>query len=42
LTMTLERLYRSRYLHRGNHRILEAVSLVRLLWISLGELPDSS
>jgi hypothetical protein len=43
LTLTLERLYRNRYLHRGNHRVLEAVSLVRLLWMSLGSpTPDSS
>jgi len=42
LTLTLERLYRNRYLHRGNHRVLEARSLVRLLWISLGKPPDSS
>jgi len=42
LTLTLERLYRNRYLHRGSHRVLEAVDLYRLLWISLGRLPDSS
>jgi len=42
LTLTLERLYRNRYLHRGSHRALEPVALVRLLWISLGKPPDSS
>lgn len=42
LTLTLERLYRNRYLHRGTHTVLQAVSLVRLLWISLGRAPDSS
>lgn len=42
LTLTLERLYRNRYLHRGSHRTLQPVTLVRLLWISLGAPIDSS
>ncbi len=36
LALTIERLYRLRYLHRGNHPTRTAIELVRLLWISLG------
>jgi hypothetical protein len=42
LTLTLERLYRNRYLHRGSHPGLRAVELLRLLWIDLGRRTDSS
>lgn len=42
LTLTLERLYRNRYLHRGSHTAMQPVTLVRLLWMSLGKPPDSS
>jgi hypothetical protein len=42
LTLTLERLYRCRYLHRGIHRTLEPVELFRLLLISLMRPQDSS
>jgi hypothetical protein len=35
LALTIERLYRLRYLHRGLHHPREAVALVRLLWLSL-------
>lgn len=42
LTLTLERLYRNRYLHRGTHAVMQPVTLVRLLWMSLGMPPDSS
>ncbi len=35
LALTLERLYRVRYLHRGTHPILPAVTLWQLLWLSL-------
>lgn len=42
LTLTLERLYRNRYLHRGIHSVLQPINLLRLLWISLGRSPDSS
>jgi hypothetical protein len=42
LMLTLERLYRNRYLHRGIHSVLEPITLLRLLWISLGQSPDSS
>ncbi len=42
LTLTLERLFRSRYLHRGIHNAMEPVTLLRLLWISLGRPPDTS
>ncbi len=36
LALTIERLYRLRYLHRGQHPVYTAVTLVRLLWLSLG------
>lgn len=36
LAMTIERLYRQRYLHRGTHPVYPAIALVRLLWLSLG------
>lgn len=42
LTLTLERLYRNRYLHRGTHSVLEPISLLRLLWINLGRSLDTS
>ena len=42
LTLTLERLYRCRHLHRGTHRILEPVELFRLLLLSLARSQDSS
>jgi len=35
LALTIERLYRIRHLHRGNHRILTAIQLLRLLRLSL-------
>lgn len=35
LAISIERLYRLRYLHRGNHPTLPAVELVRLLRVSL-------
>lgn len=36
LALTIERLYRQRYLHRGTHPVYPAITLVRLLWLSLG------
>jgi hypothetical protein len=36
LALTIERLYRLRFLHRGNHPLYSAIHLVRRLWISLG------
>jgi len=36
LALTIERLYRLRYLHRGTHPVRSAMELVRLLWLSLG------
>jgi hypothetical protein len=44
LALTIERLYRLRYLHRGSHRRLSAVELCRLLWLNLGRplVPDTS
>jgi hypothetical protein len=42
LAMTLERLYRCRYLHRGIHTVWEPINLLRSLWISLGRSPDTS
>jgi hypothetical protein len=35
LALTIERLYRLRYLHRGTHRLRTAVELVHVLWLSL-------
>lgn len=42
LTMTLERLYRTRYLHRGTHAVLQPISLYRLLLLSLATAANSS
>jgi hypothetical protein len=44
LGMTIERLYRLRYLHRGTHPPHAAIALVRLLRLSLGAplRPDTS
>jgi hypothetical protein len=35
LALTVERLYRLRYLHRGTHPPHTAVDFVHLLWLSL-------
>jgi hypothetical protein len=35
LAMSIERLYRVRYLHRGKHAIYTAIELWQLLWLSL-------
>jgi len=35
LALVIERLYRIRYLHRGNHPVRSAEQLCRLLWIGL-------
>jgi hypothetical protein len=35
LALTIERLYRIRYLHRGTHPIRQAITLWQLLWLSL-------
>ena len=35
LALTVERLYRLRYLHRGNHRVHSSAQLLLLLWLSL-------
>jgi hypothetical protein len=43
LAMTLERLDRVRYLHRGTHPLLEALGLWPILWLSLSRPdPDDS
>jgi hypothetical protein len=43
LALTIERLYRIRYLHRGTHPILEASALCQLLWLSLSRpVPDDT
>ena len=44
LAMTIERLYRLRYLHRGNQRLRTAAELCLQLWLSLSVPPafDSS
>lgn len=39
LALTLERLYRLRYLRRGTHLPQSAVNLVRILWLTLGAPP---
>jgi hypothetical protein len=36
LAMVIERLYRLRYLHRGDHDIRSAMDLLTYLWLSLG------
>ena len=33
--LTIERLYRIRYLHRGTHTVRSAEQLCRILWVSL-------
>ena len=35
LALTIERLYRLRYLHRGNHRVQSSAQLLLHLWLSL-------
>ena len=40
LALTIERLYRLRYLHRGTHPLYEAIALCQLLWLSLSR-PDA-
>jgi hypothetical protein len=44
LALTIERLYRLRYLHRGSHPRLSAIELCRLLWLNLARPfpPNSS
>ena len=43
LALVIERLYRLRYLHRGEHAIRSAMDLFTLLWLSLGSrAPDTS
>lgn len=41
LALSIERLYRLRYLHRGSHPRRSAAVLVQLLWLSLGRKPRS-
>ncbi len=41
LTLTLERLYRIRHLHRGNHTVLEPIALLRSFRLSLLQPADS-
>jgi hypothetical protein len=44
LALTIERLYRLRYLHRGSHPRLSAIELCQLLWLNLARSvsPDTS
>jgi hypothetical protein len=43
LALTIERLYRVRFLHRGTHPILQAITLWQLLWLSLSRpVPDDT
>jgi hypothetical protein len=39
LALVIERLYRLRYLHRGDHGVRSAMDLVTYLWLSLGSRP---
>lgn len=43
LAMVIERLYRLRYLHRGDHGVRSAMDLFKYLWLTLGSRspPDS-
>jgi hypothetical protein len=40
LAMLIERLYRVRYLHRGDHTVRSAIDLVYCLWLNLGRAPS--
>jgi hypothetical protein len=44
LALTVERLYRIRYLHRGTHPVRSAEQLCRILWVSLSRplVPNTS
>jgi hypothetical protein len=42
LALVIERLYRLRYLHRGEHRVRSAMDLVGYFWLSLAGPIDSS
>jgi hypothetical protein len=43
LALTIERLYRIRFLHRGTHPLREAIDLWQLLWLSLSRpIPDDT
>ena len=42
LALVIERLYRLRYLHRGDHGVRSAIDLVGYLWLSLCCPIDSS
>jgi len=44
MALTIDRLYRLRYLHRGNHPVRSAIELTRLLWLALArpEVADTS
>ena len=39
LALVLMRLYRLRYLHRGNHPVRSAIDLVRSFWLSIRQKP---
>ena len=41
LGLTIERLYRIRYLHRGDHPLRTAIELLRILWFHLA-VPDTA
>ena len=41
LAMVVERLYRMRYLHRGEHAIRSAADLCTYLWLTSG-FPESA
>jgi len=41
LALVIERLYRIRYLHRGNHGVLTAADLLTRLWLALSRHDDA-
>jgi hypothetical protein len=42
LALTVERLYRLRYLHRGTHVAMSAAELVLRLWLALGAVATNN
>ena len=41
LAISIERLYRARYLHRGKHPVPRAIDLLYQLWINLSRVPQT-
>lgn len=42
LALVIERLYRQRFLHRGDHNIRSAMDLFTYLWLTLGTRPPDT